>query len=81
MRSSPFIAEGFGSWNKALERFYFHEKSQMHCEAVEKLACKASKVDIGVMMNARSSIEQEFNRSMLFKLMRAIKFWESRVCR
>ena len=51
-----------------------HEKSQMHCEAVERLACKASSVDLGVMMNAQSSTEQEFHKSMLFKLLRAIRF-------
>ena len=74
LQSSPFIAEGFGSWNKALERFDMHKTSQMHCEAVERLACKASNVDIGVMMNVRSSAEQEFHKSMLFKLIRAIRF-------
>ena len=74
LRSSPFINEGFGSWNKALERFDVHEKSQMHREAVERLACKASSVDLGVMMNARSSVDQEFHRNMLFKLLRAIRF-------
>ena len=74
LRSSPFINEGFGSWNKALKRFNMHEKSQMHCEAVEGLACKASSVDLGVMMNGRSSTEQEFHKSMLFKLLRAIRF-------
>ena len=46
LQISPFIAEGFGSWNKALERFDMHEKSQMHCEAVQRLACKISNVDI-----------------------------------
>ena len=37
-KTSPFIAEGFGSWNKALERFDMHEKNKMHGEAVERLA-------------------------------------------
>jgi len=48
----------------------------MHCKAVERLACRASNVDLGVMMNAWSSTEQEFPKSMLFKLLRAIKFLE-----
>lgn len=46
----------------------------MHHEAVERLACKASRVHIGNMINAQSLCEQEFHRSMLFKLMRAIKY-------
>ena len=74
LRSSPFTAEGFSSWNKALERFDMHEKSQMHREAIERLTCKDSIADIGIMMNTRSSIEQEFHRNMLFKLMRAVRF-------
>lgn len=73
-KTSPFIVEGFGSWKKALERFDMHEKSEMHREAVERLACKASHVHIGNMINAQSLFEQEFHRSMLFKLMRAVKY-------
>ena len=46
-KTSSFIAEGFGSWNKALERFDMHEKSEMHGEAVERLAYKSSRVNIG----------------------------------
>jgi len=38
----------------------------MDCEAVGRLACKTSNVDKGVMMNAWSSIKQEFLRSMMF---------------
>ena len=68
-KTSPFIAEGFGSWNKALERFDMHEKSEMHREAVERLAYKSSHVHIGNIMNAQSLYEQEFHRNMLFKLM------------
>jgi len=49
-----------------------YEKSQMHREAVERLACKASSTDIKVIMNAQSSIKQEFHRNMLFKLLQAI---------
>ena len=72
--TKAFIAEGFGSWNKALERFDMHEKSEMHCEAVERLAYKSSRVHIGNIMNAQSLYEQEFHRSMLIKLMRAVKY-------
>lgn len=56
-----------------------HEESQMHCEAIERLACKASNVNISNMLNVQSSTEQEFHRSMLFKLMRTVRFLGKRV--
>ena len=67
LQSSPFIAEGFGSWNKALERFDMHERSQIHCGAVERLSCEAFNIDIDVLMSAQSSTEQEVHKSKLFK--------------
>ena len=35
---------------------------------------KVSNIDIGDVMSALSSIEQEVHKSMLFKLMRAVRF-------
>ena len=46
----------------------------MHREAVERLAYKSSRLHIGNIMNTRSFYEQEFHRSMLFKLMQAVKY-------
>ena len=37
-KNTAFVDRGFGSWNKAIERFNDHERSEMHREAVEKLA-------------------------------------------
>ena len=45
---SPFITGGFGNWRKALKRFQEHEKSEMHLEAIGRLAAKASSLHIGV---------------------------------
>ena len=39
------------------------------CTIMLRFACMALNVDIGFMMNARSSTEQEFHRSMLFTLL------------
>ena len=37
-QKSVFTEEGFGNWNKALQRFQDHEKSDMHKEATAKIA-------------------------------------------
>ena len=73
-KNSSFIAEGFGNWNKALERFEMHEKSEMHREALERLEYRASNVHIGNLLNREVAADQEFHRCMLLKLLRAIRF-------
>ena len=45
-QNSAFVDQGFGSWNKAIERFNDHERSEMHKEAVERLAAKSSSADV-----------------------------------
>ena len=73
-KNLPFLAEGFGNWIKALERFEMHEKSEMHREALERLKYRASSVHIGNLMNTQVAADQEFHRCMLFKLLWAIRF-------
>ena len=55
---SPFITGGFGNWRKVLKRFKEHEKSEMHLEAIERLAAKASSLYIGVQLNTQYVAEQ-----------------------
>jgi len=74
LKNSSIITEGFGNWNKPLERFDMHEKSHMHCETTERLQFRASSIHIGCMLNTKAVAEQEFHRCMLLKLLRAIKF-------
>ena len=45
-QKSVFTEEGFGNWNKALQRFQDHEKSDMHKEATAKMAAKSSGVNV-----------------------------------
>ena len=71
---SPFITGGFGSWRKALKRFQEHEKSEMHLEAMERLAAKASSSHIGVQLNTHYAAEQKFHKIMLLKLLEVIRF-------
>jgi len=63
LKNSSFVAEGFGNWNKALERFEMHEKSEVHREALEKLQ---SNIHIGNLCNKEVTADQEFYRCMLF---------------
>ena len=74
VKNLSFVAEGFGNWNKALERFEMHEKSEMHREALERLEYRASNVHIGNLLNREVAADQEFHRCMLLKLLRAIRF-------
>ena len=55
---SPFITGGFGKWRKILKRFREHEKNEMHLEAIERLAAKASSLDVGVQLNTQYAAEQ-----------------------
>jgi len=70
LKNSSFITEGFGNWNKAIERFDMHEKSDMHREATERLQLT---IHIGCMLDTKAVAEQEFHRCMLLKLLQAIK--------
>ena len=71
---SPFITGGFGNWRKALKRFQEHEKSEMHLEAMERLAAKASSSHIGVQLNTHYAAEQKFHKIMLLKLLEVVRF-------
>jgi len=44
LKNSSFITEGFGNWNKALERFDMHAKSNMYRKATERLQLRVSSI-------------------------------------
>ena len=56
-KNAAFVDQGFGSWSKAIERFNDHERSEMHKEAVEKLAAKSCRADITMQLLISSFIE------------------------
>ena len=64
----------FGSWNKAIERLNDHERSEMHKEAVAKLAAKSSSANIALQLHTQSKAEQEFHGKMLMKLLCSVRF-------
>ena len=51
-----------------------YEKSEMHRESLERLEYRESNGHIGNLFNKEIASDQEFHRSMLFKLLRAIRF-------
>ena len=73
-KNTAFVDRGFGSWNKAIERFNDHERSEMHKEAVEKLAAKSSRADVVMQLRIRCEADQKFHREMLMKLLSSIRF-------
>ena len=71
---SPFISNGFANWKKALQRFSEHERSNIHREAVEKVAMKSSTVHIGAQLSSIKATEMAFNRNMLLKVLSCIRY-------
>ena len=62
------------NWKKALQRFIEHEQSDMHHEAVEKLAAKASSVHMGAQLSRIKATEMAFHKSMLIKVLSCIRY-------
>jgi hypothetical protein len=71
--NSTFVEEGFGNWKKALQRFKEHEKSMAHREAVMKLEASSS-TPIVTRLNNECAALQKFHRSMLMKVLSAIRY-------
>ena len=74
LSKSPFINNGFANWKKALQRFSEHEQSDIHHEAVEKLAAKASSVHIGAQLSSIKATEMAFYKCMLMKVLSYIRY-------
>ena len=51
-----------------------HKKSEMHLEAMERLAAKASGSHIGIQLNTQYAAEQKFHKTVLLKLLEAVRF-------
>ena len=69
-QKSAFVDDGFGNWNKALQKFLEHEKCDMHREAVDRLAAKSS----GRNVNTQHEADTAFHREMLQNLLSCIQF-------
>lgn len=68
---SAFIDNGFGNWKKALQKFSEHDKSEVHCEAIAKLAAKNSGQNIACALSCQHEEETRFHREM-FAVMHSI---------
>jgi hypothetical protein len=69
-----FVEDGFCNWKNALAKLDEHEKSEMHKEAVVKLAAKASSTHIGAQLSAQHLSDQQHHQCMLTKLLSSIRF-------
>ena len=72
--NSTFVEGGFCNWKKALQRFTEHEKSEMHQEAMMKIASKSSTVDVGAQLSRQHDADQRNHRAMFLKLLECIQF-------
>ena len=50
------------------------KKSEMHREAVVKLAAKVSSTHVGAQLNAQHMLDQKYHQRMLVKLLSSIRF-------
>ena len=69
-----FVEGGFSNWKKALQRFASHEKSEMHKEALMKLAAKSSRIDVSVQLSESHATETQNNRAMFLKVLECIRY-------
>ena len=69
-----FIDKGYCNWKNALSKLAEHEKSEMHKEAVLKLAAKSSAVNVGAMLSKEHASIQDYHQTMLFKLLSSIRY-------
>ena len=72
--NTTFLDTGFKTWNKAIERFSEHERSQLHKEATLKLSMKHSSTDIGAQLHTQCEDSRRFHREMLMKLLSSIRY-------
>ena len=66
-------------WRKALQRFIMREESEVHREATQRLVAKASNVHIISQLNTQYATDQQLHKSMLLKVLTAIRFLGRRV--
>ena len=72
--NSPFVEGGFSNWKKALQRFAEHEKSEMHREAMMKIAVKSSTTDVAVQLSRQHDADQKNHRAMMLKVLECVRF-------
>ena len=73
-QKSVLTEEGYGNWNKTLQRFQDHEKSDMHEEATAKMAARSSGVNVLAQLSAHHEADNKFHQKMLSKLRSCIRY-------
>lgn len=71
---STFVKDGFSSWNKSLERFKVHEKSDLHRAAA--LVCQSLQkgTNVHTVMSKSKSKEMIDSRTCLKKILSTIRY-------
>lgn len=68
-----FVKDGFSSWNKAIERFKVHEKSNLHRIAVESVVSSKT-TDVMCMLSSQVMKEKQDARHCIINILESIKF-------
>lgn len=68
-----FVKDGFCTWNKAIERFRSHEKSNLHLSAVTAVSMH-KKTNVSDMLSTQLRNEKADARICLMKIFESIRF-------
>jgi len=69
-----FVRDGFSSWAKALERFRFHEKSNLHRAAVSIVAATNAGVNVAASISAGKQKQMADARIALLGILSSIQY-------
>ena len=70
--NAAFVEGGCSNWKKALQR---HKGSEMHQEAMAKLAAKFSVVDVRSQLSKQHEAEMKNHRAMFMKLLECVRYF------
>ncbi len=71
---SSFVKGGFTNWRKATEKFNEHEKSKLHCDAIQKIAAAVQSTPITAILSAAALQAQATARHVLELMFRSVLF-------
>lgn len=73
-QKSAFVTSGFSNWKKAIEKFKFHERSEIHRMSVEALNSVDKGINVSAHLVSAKVNEMKENRSILLKLFSTIRY-------
>lgn len=70
---NSFVKDGFSSWNKAIERFRVHEKSNLHRTATTAVTLHKT-TNVSCMLSSQLMKDKSDNRICLMKIFESTRY-------